>query len=38
MMGFKIYIFTQTKDYSSLTKILTDMAEPISKPAHINEF
>lgn len=32
----KIYIFTKTKDYSRLNGVLTDIAEPLSKPAHIN--
>jgi hypothetical protein len=38
VMDKKIYIFTETKDYANINMVLTDIAEPLSKPAHINEF
>jgi hypothetical protein len=37
-MDKKIYIFTETQNYAAINTTLTDIAEPISKPAHINEF
>ena len=38
VMDKKIYIFTHTQNYTTINIFLTDIAEPISKPAHINEF
>lgn len=38
VMDKKIYIFTETRDYTNINMVLTDIAEPLSKPAHINEF
>lgn len=37
-MDKKIYIFTETRDYTNINMVLTDIADPLSKPAHINEF
>jgi hypothetical protein len=38
VMNMKIYIFTERRDYANINMVLTDIAEPLSKPAHINEF
>jgi len=36
VFGNKIIKFTEDKDYAGINMILTDIAEAITKPAHIN--